>query len=379
MKVKHTIRTGMGLALGLWGVAGVQAQPAPNAPPPVKPAIAPNGQQQGSGPTAAAPQTVPSQPAPSGNHSVAPQRASLPGTAQRINAASLPAYLPAGRFNAAVLRAQILLDRAHFSPGQIDGYYAANMAKAIAGFQNRMHLPTTGNLDSATWRALTQQDRAPALGAYTISSADTAGPFVRRVPAKMAAQAGLPCTCYTSPLEELGEKYHVNPKLLKKLNPGAHFGRAGTTIVVPLVHNAPPAKRIAKVVVTAHTKTVTALDADGRIVAQYPATIGSSHDPLPIGDWKIKGVAKHPNYHYDPVHFWDANPNDSKTVVPPGPNNPVGVVWIQLTDPHYGIHGTPEPARIGKSYSHGCIRLTNWDAWELSKMVHYHVPALLQR
>ena len=121
-----------------------------------------------------------------------------------------------------------------------------------------------------------------------------------------------------------------------------------------------------------------ALDAAGKILAQYPASSGSEHDPLPIGMWKINGVAKNPPFHYNPELFWDAEPNHSKAKIAPGPNNPVGVVWIDLTKDHYGIHGTPEPARVGHTQSHGCIRLTNWDAMELAGMVRPGLPAELK-
>jgi lipoprotein-anchoring transpeptidase ErfK/SrfK len=314
-------------------------------------------------------------PAPGGQVASAPDTAAMAA----INRASLPRHIRRGKFYNAVLRAEILLDRAHFSPGEIDGRYGDNLAKALAGYQAAHHLPVSGRLDTATWQALVGHDATAVMGPYQLTQADLAGPYVRFIPAKLDAQANLPCTCYTSVQEKLGEQFHVHPRLLKKLNPGATFNRAGEPLNVPLVHRALPAQRIALVVVTQHSKTVAAEDAAGHVLAQYPATIGSFHDPLPIGRWKIKGVSRHPKFHYNPNLFWDANNTDTKAVIPPGPNNPVGVVWIQLSDPHYGIHGTPEPAKIGKTYSHGCIRLTNWDAWELSQMVRPGTPAILQR
>lgn len=301
----------------------------------------------------------------------------LPLAHGRTNATPLTRRVPLHAYSNTLLRAQILLDRAHFSPGQIDGYFGVNMGEILAGYQRKMHLPVTGRLDRATWRNLNQHDPRPVLGRYRITRQDVAGPFVPNIPHKLDAQASLPCTCYTGPLQELGEKFHASPALLKRLNHRKHFS-AGTSIIVPIVHRAPPARRVAMVVVTKHDKTVQALDASGHVLAQYPATIGSFHDPLPIGRWTIKGVSKWPRFHYNPNLFWDAKYTDVKAVIPPGPNNPVGVVWMQLSDPHYGIHGTPDPAKIGHTYSHGCIRMTNWDAWELSRMVHFGTPAVLR-
>lgn len=370
---------------------------APQHPAPVSPGLPPVVPMPGTAPQppqapAQAVPTQPAQPAPAPLPRPAQTQPAPPPTAKRqpeptqhlaaiaaINQARLPRHIRPHYFYNAVLRAEILLDRAHFSPGEIDGRYGDNMAKALAGYQATHRLPVTGRLDAATWQALTSHDTAPVIGPYQLTQANITGPFIRSIPAKLDEQATLPCTCYTSVFEKLGETFHVNPRVLKKLNPHALFNQAGETVNVPIVHRYPPAKRAAMVVVTQHSKTVTALDADGHVLAQYPATIGSFHDPLPIGRWKIKGVSRHPKFHYNPNLFWDAKDTDVKAVIPPGPNNPVGVVWIQLSNPHYGIHGTPEPARIGKTYSHGCIRLTNWDAWELSQMVRPGTPALLQR
>jgi lipoprotein-anchoring transpeptidase ErfK/SrfK len=193
----------------------------------------------------------------------------------------------------------------------------------------------------------------------------------------MMEKSALPALGYSSALEELAENFHASPKLLTKLNPGKSFDKAGEEIVVPSVRSSAPPK-IAKVVVDDSDKTVSAYDAGDKLVAQYPATTGSEHDPLPLGNWKINGVSKNPSFHYNPELFWDAEAKDEKTTIKPGPNNPVGVVWIDLSKPHYGIHGTPEPSTIGKTQSHGCIRLTNWDAAELAQMVSPGLPAILQ-
>lgn len=275
----------------------------------------------------------------------------------------------------AVVRAQILLDRAHFSPGEIDGHYGDNLRVAISGYQASRKLNVTGTVDQSTWQAL-NADNAPALVPYAITWQDEAGPF-QRIPKDMMAQAKLTTLGYESPQDELGERFHINPKLLAQLNPDKDLAKSGEQIQVPNVmrENLTPA---ARVVVSKHNRTVTAYADDGALLAQYPATMGSVHDPLPLGEWKILGVQQNPAFHYNPNLFWDANPKDSKATIRPGPRNPVGVVWISLSKEHYGIHGTPEPSHIGHTESHGCIRLTNWDAEELSKMVKPGTPAILE-
>ena len=274
-----------------------------------------------------------------------------------------------------VLRAQVLLDRARFGPGQIDGTSGGNTRRAIAAFQRAHDLPDGGDLDEATRRAL-DADAAPTLVDYTITDADAAGPYAP-VPDDMMQKAGLERLGYASIDEMLGERFHASPDLLHALNPGKAFD-AGTTIAVPNVHGTAPLQKAARVVVDASDASVALEDDDGKVYARFPATSGSSHDPLPVGAWKIQGVARDPEFHYNPALFWDADPSHSKATIAPGPNNPVGVVWMDLSKPHYGIHGTPEPATIGKTQSHGCIRLTNWDAQAVAGAVAPGTPALLQ-
>jgi len=280
-----------------------------------------------------------------------------------------------GEKGSAVLRAQILLARAHFSCGEIDGEFGSNMEKTVAAFQEERHLQPSRTVDGATWGAL-NGDQAPALTAYSISPEDVKGPF-ETIPADMAEQATLPALGYSSPLEELAERFHVAPSVLQALNPGVDFGRVGQSIQAPNVMTMRPGAA-ARVQVSKSESSVRAYDAENHLLAFYVATIGSEHDPLPVGDWKIRGVAHNPVFHYNPDLFWDAKATDEKATIKAGPNNPVGVVWIDLSKEHYGIHGTPEPSRIGHTTSHGCIRLTNWDAAELASMVKPGAPALLK-
>ena len=252
---------------------------------------------------------------------------------------------------------------------------ATNGRKTVAAFQRDRNLPAEDSVGPATWSAL-NSDTAPALTTYAIVEEDVAGPFVV-LPHTAMAQSRLNHLGFESALAGLAEKFHSSPKLLQVLNPGKSFAKAGEQILVPNVIAEPPGKA-AKVVVSKSDSSVTAFDENGKLLAYYRATIGSVHDPLPIGDWKIFGVSRNPVYHYDAGLFWNATNRTEKAEIAAGPRNPVGVVWIDLSKDHYGIHGTPDPSKIGYTRSHGCIRLTNWDAWELAAMVKPGTPASLR-
>jgi lipoprotein-anchoring transpeptidase ErfK/SrfK len=289
---------------------------------------------------------------------------------------------------ALVTKAEILLDRLHVSPGEIDGLDGDNFRNAVRAFQQINGLPVSGDLDAATWGAL-KRDGAPVLKAYTITLADAAGPFSRAIPSNLEAMARLPGLSYTSAQSELAEKFHMSPTLLRELNPRADFARPGMELTVanvpemplrsgrPSVEAVPPPNPPkasndlpeVTIVVDKPARNVRVYDRGGKFLAFYPATIGSEEKPAPSGDFKVKGVSWNPKYEYDPKFAWKGVNTKRKLSIGPGPNNPVGLVWIDLTDPTYGIHGTPGPSDIGKTQSHGCIRLTNWDAVELAGMI----------
>jgi len=274
------------------------------------------------------------------------------------------------------MRAQILLDRARFSPGEIDARYGDDLGIAVKGYQRDHDLKVTGAIDKPVWELL-NRDTRPLTTKYTITEEDVRGPF-QPVPADVQEQAKQAALGYESPQELLSEKFHVSPRLLAELNPGKTLKAAGEEITVPDVSRA-AAPRAARVVVSASQRTVVAYDSRKNILAQYPATIGGPHDPLPIGRWVITVVEQNPVFFFDPAHLWNADPNEAKAKLPPGPNNPVGIVWMGLSKRHYGIHGTPDPGHIRHGESSGCVRLTNWDAEDLSHMVRKGTPAILEK
>jgi len=274
-----------------------------------------------------------------------------------------------------VVRAQILLDRARFSPGEIDGVYGDDFAAAVKGYQVNHGLTPTGTIDAGMWRLL-DSDAGALLSTYTITPADEKGPF-QPAPADIQEKAKMKWLGFETPEEELGERFHSSPNLLAELNPGKKLNTAGEQITVPSVRRA--AGRLAlRVVVSKSKRTVIVYGAGDKVLAQFPATIGGEHDPLPVGAWTITSVLRYPWFNYDPDHFWNADPKKAKAILPPGPNNPAGVAWIGLSKEHYGIHGTPDPGHIRHGESAGCIRLTNWDVADLSHMVRRGTPIVLE-
>ena len=341
------------------------------------------------------------------------KKAPAPQTATPAPQPTTPATQPAGKKAPGVsdgLAMQVALDRAGYSPGAIDGQPGSNTKKALEAYRK------ANGGDPQTGEATTT---------YQITEQDAAGPFEANIPRELPDQGKLPALSYKNIQELLAEKFHTTPEFLKKLNPSAKF-TAGEQITVPNVEpmqaptggsssadakqkpgakpadakqnaqaqkpdakpnaqaqkpdaargttgraNQPAATAPAEVVVTVtkSTSALTVTDPSGKVLMYAPVTTGSTKDPLPLGEWKVNGVTINPPFRYNPDLFWDADPSHSKTLIKPGPNNPVGVVWIDLSKEHYGIHGTPEPSTVGKTQSHGCVRLTNWDALKLAALV----------
>jgi len=264
-----------------------------------------------------------------------------------------------------VLKLQVLLDRAGFSPGVIDAIAGMNLEVALKAFERNADLPENGKVDSQVWKALAS-DTSEVLTTYKLTEGDVKGPFVDEIPDDYTDMAKMKALSYTSPAELLSEKFHMDTHLLKTLNPKSKFDKAGEVIVVANVGTKVKAK-VDRIEVHKPDRLVLAFS-DHELVAAYPATIGSESNPSPSGTMEVKGVAKNPEYSYDPQEHAGKH-GDEPLTLPPGPNSPVGSVWIDLTKETYGIHGTPEPERIGRTASAGCVRLTNWDAEELAGLV----------
>jgi lipoprotein-anchoring transpeptidase ErfK/SrfK len=269
-----------------------------------------------------------------------------------------------------VLRAQVLLDRLHISPGAIDGRESGNFEKAVAAFRKAEGLALTGPLDRATWDRLVATSAVPALAEYEITESDVKGPFLPALPERMEAMAGLERLAYTSVREMLAERFHMNEDLLAELNIGRAFSQPGTKVVVAKVRAAAArSTRVARIEVDTVAGDLRAYDEAGALVAFYPASVGSADEPTPTGSHQVSGVVTSPGYTYNPQFRFKDVASERAFTIAPGPNNPVGIAWIGLTAKTYGIHGTPDPDLVGTSQSHGCVRLTNWDVLDLANMV----------
>lgn len=252
-----------------------------------------------------------------------------------------------------VLRGQILLDRNHFAVGEIDGTMGPTTEAAIRQFQKHKNIPLTSTFDVATMQAL--EDGTPMFRQYTLSEQDVKGKFGPR-------------PLYATVHEKLGEIFQISPRLLKQLNPNATF-TAGETVIVPDVGGA-LTQNIAKIVVTKSEESFMVYNSAGALVAYYPTTLGDDSS-IPFGEHTIKATTRNPYYKRK-------LPDGSIRAMSPGPNNYVGDIWMALSAKHYGIHGSPEPNKIAKQESAGCIRLTNWDAHEVAAAIDKNAVVIIQ-
>lgn len=270
------------------------------------------------------------------------------------------------------LKLEIILDQVGMSPGVIDGVDGKNVAKAIAGAEVLAGLPVDGVLDEEIWRRLPRN--SPILVDYEITHEDVAGPYLAEVPTDYAEMAKLDRLSYTGPLEMFGERFHMDVDLLKSLNPAVDFNRPGSHIIVAGANQYRVKTPVATLVADKTNAQLRGYDKDGKLVVAYPATIGSDELPSPSGTHVVSAIATNAAYYYNPDVNFKQGSNTDKLTIPPGPNNPIGTTWIDLSEPTYGIHGTPEPSQIDKTHSHGCVRLTNWDVEELAALVQKGVP-----
>ena len=289
--------------------------------------------------------------------------------AETINAANFTGKLPPDeKLSPLAVKLQVLLDRAHFSPGEIDGMFGDNVEKALLAFAEANSLPSGKALTPEIWAKLQAGSSDPVMTDYVLTEKDVKGPFLDKLPVKMEEMKSLKKLDYTSASEALGERFHMSQDLLETLNPKAKFDKAGETITIVKLSDRKPDK-VSRLEVDKVRQTVKAFAKDGALLAFYPASVGSDEKPTPSGALKVTSVHANPVYRYDPKYKFKGVESSKPFTINGGPNNPVGAMWIGLSEKSYGIHGTSDPSRVSKSDSHGCVRLTNWDVERLGASV----------
>jgi lipoprotein-anchoring transpeptidase ErfK/SrfK len=310
----------------------------------------------------------------------------------------------------AATRLQVFLDRANFGPGRIDGRYNDLTWKAVALYrESRGEQPQAPPSQPQAKRNLAPDVSGLDLGSiepefipYTVTEADLQS--VGRLPGDVAAKAKLKFLPYRDPADAIAEKFHCDIHFLEQLNPGKLKGiKAGNQLMVPNVEpfelasvkdiqpgsetasqaanevedqietqastpDESGAPRTVSVKIDIKTNMVGVFEAE-KLIAAYPITVGSAHTTSPIGDWKVRGIAKLPRFRYDKEMLEHGERSGNFYMLPPGPRNPVGVMWIALNKKGIGIHGTDDPGSIGRAVSHGCIRLANWDVVRLATKI----------